>query len=391
MANIDQKTGVVILGGDFSSLGVARNLSMHNVPVYIVDSELCIARYSRHVKGFFKSPFCCNDAQFVDFLIRIASDFGLGGSVLFASEDEHVRILSQYTDPLRMHYRLSIAPWEIIEKLYDKRQTYHFAVQKGIPVPVTFNVADKKDLDLLEFEFPVVLKPAITPHLMSVTHKKAYLANNRHELVEHFQMISTIIGSSEILIQEFIPGGTKNLFSYFGYFKEGRPVSGFACRRLRQHPMDFGRASTFVVSASIPELEHLATQLFSGTDFFGLAEVEFMFDPKHNRFEILEVNPRIWGWHMLAVYAGVNLPYIAYADILGEFVPCGSYQEGVKWMRLLTDIPTVMGEIWLRRMSLGDYLQSVHGAVDAVFSLTDPLPFIVELLALPFFYFTKGF
>lgn len=391
MANNDRKPGAVILGGDFSSLGVARNLSKHNVPVYIVDSELCIARFSRHVKGYFNSPSFDNDEEYIDFLRRLASDFDLQGSVLFASEDEYVRILSRYANLLSPYYRLSVSPWAITEKLYDKRGTYEFAVQKGVPVPITFNVVDKKELDLLELEFPVVLKPAITPHLMSVTHKKAYRADNREELVERFEMIASIIGSSEVLIQEFIPGGTENLFSYFGYFKGGKPVSGFAGRRLRQHPREFGRASTFVVSACIPELERMAAQLLSGTDFFGLAEVEFMFDPKHNRYELLEVNPRIWGWHMLAVYAGVDLPYLAYADAIGELFPCGSYREGVKWMRLLTDLPTVAGEIWLHHMSLGDYFQSVHGAMDAVFSLTDPLPFMVELLALPFFYFTKGF
>jgi D-aspartate ligase len=198
--------------------------------------------------------------------------------------------------------------------------------------------------------------------------------------------------SSEILIQELIPGRAENLFSYVGFFKDGIPVAGMAARRPRQHPMEFGRSSTFVETVNIPELETMATQLLQGIDYTGLAEVEFMYDQKDARFEFLEVNPRIWGWHTIAIRAGLDLPYMAYADAIGQEVNGGEIREGVKWVRLLTDIPTALLEIKAGRLTGSKYIKSLSGDIEfAVLSFSDPLPFIVDLLLVPYYMKHRGF
>jgi predicted ATP-grasp superfamily ATP-dependent carboligase len=140
------------------------------------------------------------------------------------------------------------------------------------------------DLISLNLDFPLVIKPVISKHFMAVTRKKAYRANNQEELISLYQKAAEIIDPSEILIQELIPGRAENLYSFVGFFKEGIPMAGLSARRLRQHPMEFGRASTYVEVVNLPELEGLATQLLTGIAFSGLAEVEFMYDPKDGRF-----------------------------------------------------------------------------------------------------------
>jgi len=279
----------------------------------------------------------------------------------------------------------------VVQFLYDKRFTHRLALQQQVPIPETCNPTSVTDLESLGMEFPVVLKPAISTHLSSVTKKKAYLANDKSDLMSIYHLMASIMDPAEILVQEFIPGRAENLYSYFGLFREGKPVAGYAAKRPRQHPMDFGRASTFAVTCNILELETLATQLLSGIGYSGLAEVEFMYDPKHARFEFLEVNPRIWGWHTLAIYAGVDLPYLAYAGAIGEKCTMGAFREGVKWMRLTTDLPTVATEMWHGRLTLGEYLRSVWGSHDAVFSLSDPLPFIMDFLLVPYYAKHRGF
>ena len=205
-------------------------------------------------------------------------------------------------------------------------------------------------------------------------------------------MMATIIDPCEILVQELIPGRAGNLFSFFGFFRDGEPVAGFCARRPRQHPMDFGRATTLAETVKIPELETLATKFLGAIGYCGLAEVEFMYDPKHARFELLEVNPRIWGWHTIAIRAGVDLPYLAYAEIIGEGITIGPFREGVKWVRLLTDIPTVAREIRQGRLTIREYLRSMRGSKEfAVFSLSDPLPFIMEFFLLPYYAKHRGF
>jgi D-aspartate ligase len=106
----------------------------------------------------------------------------------------------------------------------------------------------------------------------------------------------------------------------------------------------------------------------------------------------LEVNPLIWGWHTIAIRAGVDLPYLAYAEAIGNAITPGPFKEGVKWVRMITDLPTVAMEIWHGRLTFGEYIRSMWGCKEfAVFSLDDPLPSIMELLLIPFYAKHRGF
>ena len=64
----------------------------------------------------------------------------------------------------------------------------------------------------------------------------------------------------------------------------------------------------------------------------------------------------------------------------------------VKWLGLITDIPTVALEISKGRMTLGEYVRSMKGSKrDAVLSINDPLPFFAELLMAPYLWYKRGF
>jgi predicted ATP-grasp superfamily ATP-dependent carboligase len=355
-----------------------------------MDSNACVSQFSRHVRCFKRCPEVDEESALVGFLLRAASEEGLKHWCLFPSTDEHVRILAQHWQLLRACYHLTIPPWDAVRHLYDKRLTDRLAEQQGVPTPETHCPDCLKDVVSLDLDYPIVLKPAISKRLMSVTRRKAYRANDQHEAIALYQMMASIIDPSEILVQELIPGRGENLYSYVGLFKYGTPVAGLSARRPRQHPMEFGRASTYVEVVDLPELETLAAQLLSGIAYSGLAEVEFMHDPKHNRFELLEVNPRIWGWHSITVRAGLDLPYYAYSDAVGRQFDVGSPRHGVKWIRLVTDVPTAVEEVLAGRLGLRQYLTSLRGDTQfAVLSLGDPLPFVADLLLGPYNY-VKG-
>jgi predicted ATP-grasp superfamily ATP-dependent carboligase len=385
------RPGAIIAGGHYHSLGAARNLAKHGVSVYVVDSSICVAQFSRHVRGFFRAPATDDEAAYCEFFLKLAERPGLGGAILFPSDDESVRIFALHRDALSECYLVTTPPWDVIKYVYDKRLTYRLATQVGVPAPDTCNPANIGDLDGLDLEFPLVVKPAISTHLSAATKKKAYRANDREELRRYYREMAAIMDPGEILIQELIPGRGANLFSYFGFFRGGKAVAGYCAQRPRQHPMEFGRASTLAVTVNIPELEALGEKLLSGIGYSGLAEVEFMYDPKHARFELLDINPRIWGWHTLAIHAGIDLPFLAYADAIGQPVSVGTFREGVKWVRMTTDILTVVSEMWHGRLTLGGYLKSLRGCKDAVFTLSDPLPALMEVLLIPYYAKHRGF
>jgi len=126
--------------------------------------------------------------------------------------------------------------------------------------------------------------------------------------------------------------------------------------------------------------------------YYGLSEVEFMYDDRNGKYKLLEINPRTWGWHTLGAAAGVNFSELLFADINNEPVCVNSFEKNVKWVRLVTDVPIVISEVCKGRLSLADYVNSLKGKKEfADYSGKDPIPFIIEVLLGPYFYYKRGF
>ena len=369
----------VILGGSFGSLGAARNLAEHGIRVCVLGSASSVARFSRSLSRFVASPLMLKNEEVPAFLVKMAVEYQLQGSVLFPTSDEQVRILAQNHSLLAEHYTLTTPSWETVKFLYDKRLTYQLARNAGVAIPRSLVPGTAERLATLSVDFPVILKPAITARFLSITNIKAYRADNRKELQRLYEKMSGIIGSSEVIVQDLLPDPSRNLFSFGGYFRNGEPIVGLSVKKHRQLPRDFGRSSTFVESVEIPELNKLAGQLLRAIGYTGLAEVEFMWNAKQDRFELLEVNARLWAWHSLAMAAGLDLPYVAFAEALGRNPAIGPLRQGVKWVRFLTDVRAAAQGIRSGSLGLRQYLTSLRGTTAfAVFSASDPLPCIVE-------------
>ena len=56
------------------------------------------------------------------------------------------------------------------------------------------------------------------------------------------------------MVQELIPGGGTQQFAYCAFFREGEAVGKMVVCRRRQHPLQFGKASTFVETVDVPIL-----------------------------------------------------------------------------------------------------------------------------------------
>jgi predicted ATP-grasp superfamily ATP-dependent carboligase len=338
-----------------------------------------LARFSRSLHRFVKKSTGLTNEELPQYLAEIAESHQLHGSVLFPMSDEQVRLVSQKQAKLAQYYVLTTPGWETVQFLYDKRLTYELALRTGVAIPSSHVLGNSDGLAGLDLEFPVVIKPASTARFLKVTNKKAWRANDREELQRLYVKMSEIVGSSAIIIQELLPGPSRNLFSFAGYFRDGEPLVGLSVKRSRQLPQDFGRSSTLVESIEIPELSRLSARLLRSIRYTGLAEVEFMWNVKRERFELLEVNPRLWAWHGLAIAAGLDLPYVAFAQAVGINPIVGSARHGVKWVRFLTDVRAAMQGIYSGAIGLREYLFSLRGITAfAVFSPSDPLPSIVE-------------
>ena len=382
----------MVIGGHFQGLGVVRALAREGVPVVLLDHEPCLARFSRHVTRFLRCPDISSEAETLDFFERISDREGLESAVVFATDDETVHFLSRHRDVLGRLYRLTTPEWDVVRWVFQKKNTYPLAETLGIPVPKTWYPACEGDLDEIEGPYPLIVKPSVMRPFFKATGRKMFRAANRMELVKAYERACSVVPPDEVMIQEEIPEVADNLYSFCPLFEDGRVLAQVTAKRSRQHPMDFGHATTFAESVSIPELERLGTRFLTSIHYRGLCEVEFIMDKRDGLYKLLEVNPRIWGWHTLAVRAGVNLPFHQYLRALGRPVQAPKPRTGVKWIRLTTDVVTAVSEIAKGRLDIGRYLESLKGDKEwDVFSLNDPLPFFGEIFLLPYLWSKRGF
>jgi D-aspartate ligase len=384
--------GAVIIGGDFQGLGIVRSLGKRGVPTCIIDDETSISRFSRYATHAVRAKELRDERQTVETVLDIGHRLHLEGWVLFPTRDETVAAFSRYRSELAEYFRVPTPELSVVQSAWDKRNTYRLAQELDIPTPRTWYPYDLSELEQLEADLPLVIKPAIKEHFIYATKVKAWRACSRTELVDRFQQAAALVEPGEVMIQELIPGDGRQQFSYCAFFKDGQAVGSMVAQRRRQHPPEFGRASTFVETIDLPLLETLSTRFLQAIKYYGLVELEYKLDPRDGQYKLLDVNARTWGYHSLGQRAGVDFPSMLFADQLGEAVQLSRAQEGVKWVRLATDLPSGAVEFLGGRLDWRAYVRSLKDVrVESVFSLQDPLPGFVELALLPYLFMKRGF
>lgn len=384
--------GAVVVGGDYQGLGIVRSLGRRRIPVCVIDDERSIARFSRYTTHSVTVPSLREERQAVEAILDVGHRLGLRGWVLYPTRDETVAAIAHHRAVLSEAFRVPTPEWETVKWAWDKRNTYELADELGIPTPATIYARSVDDLEKVTTNPPFALKPSVKEHFFYATKAKAWRANDRAELRTLFLRAQEVVGAGDVMIQDLIPGDGCRQFAYCAFFKAGQAIGSMVVRRRRQHPAEFGRASTFVETIQLPILEELSQRFLRAINYYGLVELEYKLDPRDGTYKLLDFNGRTWGYHTLGWAAGVDFPYLLFADQTGECVPICRGTEGVSWIRLLTDLPTGVLEILKGRQDCLAYLRTLRDVdIEAVISREDPRPGLAELALFPYLCVKRGF
>jgi D-aspartate ligase len=379
-AATDTVPGALVLGGDYRALGVVRSLGRRGIPVWVVratdDHRLAgLSRYSSRELLWRGED---DDVRRQD-LAELARRCSLHGWVLLPTADATAAFVARQHAALREHYLLTTPPWHVFRWGYDKRLTAELAKSTGVSHPWTIPVPTREDAARYRGEFPVIIKPATKPYLNRPA-AKAWPARDRAGLLRSYDEAAAETEPGSLVLQELIPGQAHTQYSFAALCEHGRAVVSVTAERVRQHPPDFGRSTTFVQTVDEPEVERAGRRILTELGLTGLGEVEFKRDPRDGSHRLLDVNLRVWGWHTIARRAGLDFPYLACRLAAGERVEELRAPAGIRWLRLTTDVAAGGREIVSGDLPVVSYLRSVVGHHErAVAAGDDPLPGLIEV------------
>jgi len=368
------------MGADYRALGVARSLGRRGIPVWIINQGgHLVASASRFVRRRLPWP-AADDRTRVDYLLALCATHHLNGWLLVPTDDYTVGLQSNHHRALGSHYQLTVPAWEKLRWACDKWLLYQFAKKLQVHQPWTACPSSREEVAEMDCPFPVILKPALRLRPSNLATPKAWIALDHKSLLRRYDQASALLFPENLIIQEIVPGGGEAQFSYAALCRDGCSLASLVARRTRQFPRDFGQLSTYVETVDAPEVIEPAERLLSALRFTGLAEVEFKKDPRNGEIKVLDINPRVWGWHTLSKRAGVDFPYLLWLLARGEPVPRARGRAGERWVHWTADLRMAIEETLAGRLPLRDYLRSLRGSLEsAIFSWDDPLPGILDL------------
>jgi len=355
-------------------MDLLRPLVIAGIPCAVVTRPGISSLYSRYAQSrMVWKDYSTNAEGLADALLR----FGKAQSqppVLFYEEDGQVLLVSRFRERLAEAFRFVVADATLVEDLLDKGRFQLLAERHGLPVPAAQRfdpaVVDAADLDI---PFPLVVKPLTRLDRWNGFFglRKALYVENAEDLRKFWPQLRVV--GLELLAQQFIPGAETMIESYHCYVDQRGCIAGeFTGRKIRTKPVRCGHTTALEIT-DVEDVRRRGRSIVEQLALGGVAKLDFKRDPQGN-LRLLEINPRFNLWHHPGAVAGVNIPAMVYADLVGlPRPPTTKIKAGIRWCRLWKDFPAARAD----SVPMTKWLPWAFGCeVKSSLSWDDPLPFV---------------
>ena len=297
--------------GWVNGLAAIRSLARAGAPVVAVDHRRgALGFRSRYAFPVLSPDPVADGDAYADFLGALGDALGRSGPI-FPTHDEHLNAIAAHRGRLGQRFLYAFPGWDVLRPIQSKRHQLGRARELGIPIPRT---VDHPTDDLV---FPVLVKPSDPVGFRRRFRRQSFRCETRQELDEAFEQTRPF----DPLVQEVVPGDDDELYTLGSYLAPDGAALGIFCgRKVRQTPPGVGTCRVGK-AVWVNDVVDQGLALLRRLGFHGLSQVEFKRDPRDGAYKLMEVNPRLWQWHGLAAACGVDLPRIAYWDLLGARLP----------------------------------------------------------------------
>jgi len=365
------------------TLAAVRALARARVSPHVGEVTSCATSFfSRYCAGrlVYPSP-SSNPDDWLDEVVRYIRRRGI--ECIFPMDDRCLELVSAHRELFEGTCAVPIPFDAVVAKAMDKAAAIEAAEAAGVRCPRTLSVdilEDSRGMEgggvtkapsrLWSGGYPAVVRPR-----RSSGARGLRVVRGPDELD---RTVDLLVGRypEGLIVQEYVPQGQKFDVCLLVDWS-GEHVATFVQREIRHYPIPHG-PSTLQESVWRPDLVDLALKVLESLEWRGLAEVEFMEDPRDGAPVFMEVNPRFWASLHLAVECGVDFPTLLYRLATGRPVHhVHEYAVGLRCRWLLPgDILHFLTNPNRWDMSPGFFDFSDGKTRDDILSLTDPGPAI---------------
>lgn len=319
---------VVVDVGWVNGLAAIRSLGRAGAPVLAVDHRpWALGLRSRYALPVLAPDPAVDPDGFVAALSELGDALGRPAPV-FPTHDAALNALARSREALGDRFLCPFPAWDALERIQNKRTQLDAAAAAGIDAPGTFHPRSVEEARAAaaELGYPVLVKPAEPVEFKRRYRRQAFRCETSSQLEDAFAKAEP----HQPMVQEFVPGGDDTLYTLGSYLDgTGTPLGIFSGRKLRQTPRLVGTCRVGE-AVWVQEVVDAGLKFLAALDYHGLSQVEFKRDPRDGRYKLMEINPRLFQWHGLAAACGVDLPRLAYCDLLGLPHPVAAMNGGGK-------------------------------------------------------------
>lgn len=360
---------LLILGSSLTALAVVRSTSRAQLRCLLVDDRRGPASRTR------LATFCYVSAANVAAVRGALPVHCQPGEVaIIADSDRWLRFVQANYDALAAEGFLILHPLpSVIGTCLDKSAFLRWCAARKLPAPRLFEVS-MQSLPAAG-DYPLLLRPELTQHSAQFGLPKAIEVRNAAQLVEWLDRFKAA-GVTPTVCQSLLTDGLRQFSVGFARNPAGE-VRTFLAEKIRPQA-ERCAGGTYVKPAVQSGVEALATAAVTELEFFGVGEVEVLFDTLAGRGYLIEVNARPWLQFGLSAACGVDLLGHVLGRPVADVGPSGRLHA---WLYFSSDLYACFsrgnGLVRTGRVSLAEYIGSLARAdVYATWDRRDPWPLV---------------
>ncbi len=240
--------------------------------------------------------------------------------------DVAVDLIARNQQAIRTHSKLVMPAYEDFSRAYDKILTNQAAEAAGLPIPASW-YPDENGLDaaISSKKFPLLVKPAV-----GVGARGIVRAQGPAELERAWSQACEASGRH--FVQECLPLTGRQFVLDMLVDGQGQVAASVASEKVRLFPVS-GGAATLSRSIISPELSEMGAKLLQQVNYIGLANIDWIEDPRDGVAKLLEINPRFGEMHGIASVVGVDMPGLMYDLACGRDLPAAASYPAGRLMR----------------------------------------------------------